>query len=163
MVITRATDVILHVRFGDGRAEKVARVNRERNFLALPDELLWPCDLHLVLRLFVLFDAKEMMGSSAADAGRNLILAERGFSGNVNFTAKRAGSRERQVLFKQLSVIESFNRHVDNRAFRHLLTVFRPPPQDAFEIDLLAGTINGAVCVDVAGQVVISAVAVRAE
>src|SRR5205085_7478014 len=114
-------------------------------------------------RFFVLLYIEVCVCRCVSDRSCDVVIPKTSFIGNINFAAKGAARGKLQVSLENFSVVRVFYSDFNSISLDHLVSLSTPAPHDAFEIDLLRGAIDGAICVYVPGQIGISALAVIAE
>ena len=126
--------------------------------LACGDKLLRRRHCHFIFGFLVLHHLEVAARRLLADVRGDVVTAKRRVFADVQVAAKRAARRERQVFLIDLIAVAIFDGDVHGRA-NQLITFLGQLSQDAFEIDLLRGAIDGAIRVDETLEVLIIAAA----
>src|SRR5260370_1132430 len=79
------------------------------------------------------------------DRGSDVITAEGRFIRDVYLATERAAAGKRQLLFEHFAVVRIFYSDVDGLTVEQMVSVTSPLAQDALEIDLLCGAIDGSI------------------
>src|ERR1043166_7659792 len=144
----------MHFGMRDRCAKEIIRVDVEADLFAYGSEFLWTFHRDFKFRLLVFLNVEIATRLRFTDGSGNVVAAERSFVAEIDLATKGAAIRQRQVLFKQLSVTRVFDHHVNGLAVEQFVAAAGPLTQDAFKEDGLGWSVNRPVGVDVAGQFV---------
>src|SRR5262249_35048057 len=151
VVIALSINVVMNVRIRDRCPEEVVSADCEPYLFANGREIFRPGNLNFEFRFLILLYFEVAGRFGFINGRRDVVVAKRSVSGNIEVATERATRRERQFLLKNFSVVRIFDRDVDSFGVQQLITVTAPLSQDAFKENLLRRTIDMPVAVDITG------------
>ena len=146
-------DRVAHLGTGDGAAKVVSRLGSDVDLVTL--DVLWPVclDRHLELGLAVLGDLEAGAKVFILVGGLNGVKAQRRLFVQHEFAVQRAHVTEGHVVLKDLGALRIPNLDLDFGISRWQGIVgVVVLPQDALEVDRLAGAVDGPVGEKVGGE-----------
>src|SRR5262249_45223404 len=146
-----AVDVIVDARLLDGLAKEVPRLYIKLHLLTGLYVFLWRSDGDLVFGFLVFLYFKRSRSLTALSTRNDSIAAERRSIRYVDFSRECPAVRQPHFLFEDLASVCVFNGDRE-RAGHYLIAALALLAQEPSEIDLLRGTIDRTIGVDVAGQ-----------